>query len=172
MTSWRLLPERPDSRRPLLLLDVDGVLVVLGDAGGEPVFEARAGIFSVRIAERTPQHVRALAKEFDVAYASSWGTGADDFISPLIGLPHGIPHIPFDRDAEVPIGTTWKLPAVARFVRSRPAAWVDDEIDGDVDRWAASRAAPTLVVCTDPSAGLLDTHVTELLHFAGSVTCP
>jgi hypothetical protein len=40
----------PRPRRPLCLLDVDGVIVLLGQGGGELVFEAVVVGFPVRIA--------------------------------------------------------------------------------------------------------------------------
>jgi hypothetical protein len=170
VTGSLLRPEREANIRPLLLLDIDGVIALLGDGSGEPVFEAIAGEFPVRIAERSPERVRVLRRHFVLVYATSWGGGADEFISPLIGLPVGVPHVPFNRDAESAPGATWKLPFVARFVRDRPAAWVDDELDVDVGVWQAARGAPTLLVHTDPRVGLTDEHVTKLVGFADRVT--
>jgi hypothetical protein len=143
---------------------------VLGSAWEEPVFDATAGEFPVRVAKRTPERVRALARHFDLVYCTSWGADADEFISPLLGLWAGLPHVPFNRDAESVPGTTWKLPSVARFVRDRAAAWVDDELDVDVGLWQAARGAPTLLVHTDPRVGLTDEHVKKLVGFADRVT--
>jgi hypothetical protein len=150
-------------------LDVDGVVALLDGNREDGIFETVAGEFPVRVAERTPERVRALVPHFDLVYCTLWGADADEFIAPLLGLPAGLPHVPFNRDAESVPGTTWKLPFVARFVRDRPAAWVDDELDVDVRSWAGDREQPTLLVQTDPRVGLTDEHVKKLVGFADRV---
>ena len=72
-----------------------------------------------------------------------------------------------DADRDAP---TYKLPVVKRFVRDRPAAWVDDELGEDVIAWADQREQPTMLVHCDPRVGLTDEHVDDLLAFAARPT--
>jgi hypothetical protein len=66
----------------------------------------------------------------------------------------------------------WKLDALDRYAGDRAAAWVDDNIDETCVAWADGRAAPTLIVETDPSTGLTEAHVEELLAWAHGVRQP
>jgi hypothetical protein len=66
-----------------------------------------------------------------------------------------------------PIGAHWKLVGIDAYVDPRrPVAWIDDAHDDRCLAWAAERAAPTLLVTTDPAVGLTDRHVEELLAWA------
>jgi hypothetical protein len=58
-----------------------------------------------------------------------------------------------------------KLADVALFVGSRPVAWVDDRLGAEIQAWAASRDAPTLLVQTDPRIGLTIEHIRRLRRF-------
>ena len=49
---------------------------------------------------------------------------------------------------------------------STPLAWIDDAFDASCEAWAAARAAPTLLVRTEPATGLADEHVTTLEAWA------
>ena len=65
------------------------------------------------------------------------------------------------------LGEGWKLAAIdAAFDGARPLAWVDDDHDARCVAWAAAREGPTLLVTTDPSVGLTDTHVSALERWA------
>ena len=76
-----------------------------------------------------------------------------------------MPFLRFDRT----VGRSnahWKLDAIERFAGERPLAWVDDALDQECREWAAARAAPTLLVQTDPRAGLTEMEVAELTGWA------
>jgi hypothetical protein len=51
----------------------------------------------------------------------------------------------------------------------RPLAWVDGTGHRDYRRWARQRSAATLVLVPEPSTGLSDEDVAELIEFAASV---
>jgi hypothetical protein len=72
-----------------------------------------------------------------------------------------------DRDLEAPGIDRWARQT------TRPIAWVDDDLGSDAREWAERRSesvAPTLLVPTDPSDGLTDDEVEELLSWAGSLS--
>ena len=60
----------------------------------------------------------------------------------------------------------WKLAAIDAHAGDRPLAWIDDALDERCERWAADRAAPTLLVRTDPAVGLTAGHVEDLVAWA------
>jgi hypothetical protein len=63
----------------------------------------------------------------------------------------------------------WKVGAIDGYVGDRPAAWIDDNLDERCRRWARQRAAPTLLVHTDPAIGIAEDHVEQLLEWAEAV---
>jgi hypothetical protein len=151
--------------RPLLLLDVDGVLLVVRsswDAGAdldddvdyEPSLHPEAGAW---LAE--------LADAFELVWATTWEHMANHVIAPALGLPP-LPAIEFDMDRRVP---TAKLPGVIAWVGDRPCAWIDDDLHHDADTWAAGRAVPTLLVHVDMSMGMERRHVDRLLAWAAEL---
>jgi hypothetical protein len=154
--------------RPLALLDVEGVLLPWRPRRGRPprVTRLRAGR---RLGELNPEHRRwlaQLARQFELAWATSWGEVAAEIIGPGLGLPASIPVVELMATGRKRTG---KLADVARFVGDRPCAWVDDHFGRDAFEWAHDRSAPTLLLATDPSIGLEHRHVERLLLFAAAV---
>jgi len=148
---------------PLLLLDVDGVLCPLGDRGREPLVEhGVAGetyfCFSVHRAAR----LRRRAKSFRLVWATSSEHEANAVIAPLFELPP-LPVIVSNDDAGE--GESWKLPAIRDCVGDRPFACIDDAVGVDAVEWAATRAAPTLLLPISGDRGLLAADVDELERF-------
>ena len=148
--------------RPLLLLDVDGVLLVVRaawdddlEADYEPSLHPDAGTW---LAE--------LAAAFDLVWATTWEHLANRVIAPALGLPP-LPAIEFDMDRRAP---TAKLPSVIAWVGDRPCAWIDDDLQHDADTWAAGRTVPTLLVHADMTIGMERHHVDRLLAWAREVT--
>ncbi len=86
-------------------------------------------------------------------------------LAPLFDLPKypviGFPPVPFEPRE--------KVPAIASFVGSRPAAWVEDIVTPEARAWAAARRVPTLLVAVDSRAGLTRRHVDRLLLWAASL---
>lgn len=158
----------PRLRRPLLLLDIDGVIALLG-TGTEPTVDLVAAGLPVTVSVNARERVSRLADVFQIVWASSWMRDGAESLAPLLGLPDDLPYIRFDPGADNPYGS-YKLEAVNRFVRDRPAAWVDDELGEDMVAWAEHRVSPTLLVSTDPRYGLLDDDVDDLLDFASKQT--
>jgi hypothetical protein len=153
--------------RPLLLMDVDGVLCPLGDRGREPLIDAgRFGHTYLRYGAATPQRLQQLGEAFRLVWATSWEHEANEVVGPLLGLPP-LPVIVFDDDAGE--GESWKLPAIKAFVGDRPFAYIDDDIGRDAEDWAARRHAPTLLLPIKGDRGLLAPDVEELLRFAADL---
>jgi hypothetical protein len=151
--------------RPLLLLDVDGVLLVVRSAVGddedsldaEPTLHPEAGAW---LAE--------LARAFDLAWATTWEELANRTIAPALGLDP-LPAIEFDMARHLP---TPKLPGVIAWVGDRACAWIDDDLHHDAYTWAAGRAVPTLLVRVDMTTGMERRHVDELLAWAKEIRRP
>ncbi len=152
--------------KPLLALDVDGPIVLMGAQEGDEVFEAWAGEIPVTIARQLPARLLRLSAAFQVVWSTSWGRKANLHIAPLVGLPATLPVIEFDRFPRAKPGETRKLPGLQAWLKAAPAAIVDDEVGQDLLDWAARRTVPTLVVEIDPRHGILDVHVERLLAFA------
>jgi hypothetical protein len=63
----------------------------------------------------------------------------------------------------------WKLDAIDQYAADRPAAWIDDNMDGACELWADHRDGATLLVRTSPPVGLTEDHVELLLFWADEV---
>lgn len=136
---------------PILLLDVDGVLIPYAAKGcpdgfiqhtllGEPVWLA-------------PCHgdwLRPLCDRFQLVWATGWEHYANQLIAPILGLPT-LPVIEFPRD-----GTRRfeKFPTIERVVADRALIWIDDELTPAIHAWALQRRSPTLLIDADPAIGL------------------
>jgi hypothetical protein len=150
--------------RPVLLLDVDGVL---NPYGGEcPDGYAEHLLFPgeepVRVCRLHGDWVAELAATFEVVWGSAWGAEANRLLGPLLGLPE----LPYVRFPPMPFEPALKVPAIDRHLRDRPAVWIDDLIGPEAREWASSRAVPTLLIEVDPAVGLTRDDVDRALRWA------
>jgi hypothetical protein len=156
------------TEKPLLLIDVDGVISLFGFDPADPPagrFEFVDGIPHFISATAGP-HLRALAGEFELAWCSGWEEKANEYLPLALGLPGPLPHVEFD-PCDRPASAHWKVAGIeGRVGHERALAWVDDAHDERCVEWAARRDAPTLLLCTDPTVGLTDGHVSMLRSWA------
>ena len=161
------------SDRPLLLVDIDGVLSLFGFRAQSPpqgrlvLVDGVPHLLSVQSAAR----LRVLSESYDCVWCSGWEERADEHLPHLLDLPTGWQHVPLDRRRRGPTGTSvaghWKLDAIDAYAgRSRALAWIDDALDDACHAWAAARPGPTLLVQTDAAVGLTDADADRLEAWA------
>jgi hypothetical protein len=155
--------------KPLLFVDIDGVLSVFGFPPDERPAGRWIDVDGVwhLISATAAGHLLALADAFELVWCSGWEDKADEHLVRFLALPVRPPFLTFP----VPTGTAhWKLSSVERYARDRALAWVDDRFDESCHAWAAARRAPTLLVATDPATGLDDAAAGCLERFAREVS--
>jgi hypothetical protein len=179
-------PSERHASRPLLLVDIDGVISLFGFAAptGSPAASDAArstswpAVSGARpegsfhwidgiphfLSSRAAEHLLALAPKFELVWASGWEEKANEYLPHLLGLPE-LPHLSFERS----VGRTnahWKLDAIDAYARDRQLAWIDDAFNDACHEWAARRSAPTLLVQTQPASGLTQRETEILLRWA------
>jgi hypothetical protein len=156
--------------RPLLFVDIDGVISLFGF----PPHAAPAGAFHWIdghphfISATAANYLLDLSGDFEVVWCSGWEEKANEYLPHLLGLPGPLPHLVFERNPGRAHGH-WKLDAIEHHAGSRPLAWIDDALDDDCRAWAAAREAPTLLVQTDAAQGMTRAEVSELTAWAGGL---
>ena len=153
--------------KPLLLLDVGGVLSPYGLTPPPDFSEREIGGFWVVWTDAHPKRISRLAKHFDLVWATTWEQYANAALAPALGIGP-LPYITFVRGET----QTRKLQSVAEYVADRSAAWIDDDLYDDAREWATQRndTIATLLVQTTPSIGLTDDHVDELIEWSRKVS--
>lgn len=165
--------------RPLLLVDIDGVVSLFGFP--PPPAAPPAGSFHWIdgiphfLSAHAATHLLALGERFELVWCSGWEERADEYLPSLLGLPAGLPFLRFDAAVRSSSGSGsstyghWKLSAIDAHAGSRPLAWIDDCLDAPCHEWAAARVArgaPTLLVQTEAAVGITGAHVRELSRWA------
>jgi hypothetical protein len=162
--------QQPKDGRPILFIDVDGVISLFGfdpGAGLPGSFHSIDGILHCIGADAGGRLAR-LAEHYEFVWATGWEEKANEYLPHLLGMPNPLPVLTFDGRAV--FGTAhWKLAAIDAYAGDRPAAWIDDSLDDRCRRWARQRSAPTLLVETRPAVGITDEDVDLLLRWAAEV---
>jgi len=157
------------TNKPILFVDVDGVISLFGFAPGTgPLPGPLHWVDGVAhcIPEDVGQRLVTLAESFELVWATGWEERANEHLPYLLKLPfRELPCLRFDGRA-VFGSAHWKVDAVDEYAADRPAAWIDDNLGEECHAWAKGRSAPTLLVETSPSVGLTDEHVSMLLNWA------
>jgi hypothetical protein len=151
--------------RPVLAVDVDGVISLFGFDG--PVEQADGRFHLIDgmthcISKAAGPELARLSEVYELVWATGWEQRANDHLPLLLGLPGELPVLTFDGRAR--FGSAhWKLEALAEYARERPLAWIDDSLDESCHVWASQREAPTLLCPTEPDIGLTTAHTEALL---------
>jgi hypothetical protein len=148
--------------RPLVLLDVDGVLNALAvdhpawDDWQRGTAEAMGRTWPIQWSPTVASRVRAWQDLAELQWLTTWGHWANEGLHALLGLPVlEVAGYPGDRPAGQPdeqdatalaevtaaardelTGRWWKFDVVRRVVAAqpgRPLVWVDDDLAGEVD---------------------------------------
>jgi hypothetical protein len=160
-------------RKPLLMVDIDGVLSLYGQGAPDPArlgatAPGRAAPADVEgsfhsidgiphfLSATAAGHLLALAELYETVWASGWEEKAEEYLPHLLGVPAGLPFLHFAELSRAGRTTHahWKLEAIGSYAGSRPLAWVDDAFNDACHEWARAREAPTLLVATAPQRGL------------------
>jgi len=164
----RLPPVSALSRKPVLAVDVDGVISLFGFDG--PLDQVPGNFHLIDgvahcIADGIGSRLMRLAEHFEMIWATGWEERANDHLPHLLGLPDDLPALTFGGRAR--FGTAhWKLEALDEFSEERPLAWIDDSLDESCHAWAADRSAPTLLVPTQSEVGLTDAQTDAIIAWA------
>jgi len=154
--------------RPLLLLDVDGVLFPFAPA---PSYTWHPEM-QVYWSPRTRDALTHLMESYEIVWATMRGTTANIDVGPLHDLPplDAISFASMDLNHQ-----TFKLYGIDRYLEDnehedRPLVWMDDHIYEDGVEWARRRSlsVPTMAIQVDPFEGFTQSHAKELTHFAAS----
>ena len=157
--------------RPLLLVDVDGVISLFGFDHERPPEGSWTNVEGLPhlLSARALEELRSLSGEFDLVWCTGWEEKAGEHLGPLAGLDPPAPYLSFDRNPGRG-HAHWKLAAIeAHAGPDRPLAWVDDALNEACHRWAAERPGPSLLVTTDPAEGLVERHSRELREWAAAL---
>lgn len=161
---------RTDSPRPVLFVDVDGVISLFGFASGDlpGAFHHIDGIVHC-LGHDAGGRLKRLAERYELVWATGWEEKANEYLPRLLELDaRDLPVITFDGRAV--FGTAhWKIEAIDEYAGDRPAAWIDDNLDDRCRAWADARSAPTLLVETQAAVGITEEDVERLLRFADSL---
>jgi hypothetical protein len=155
-----------DDERPILAVDVDGVLLPFADtppgAGWREVTIVGERVYC------NPGHgarLLAIARETgaEMTWHTFWGERANKRIASLVGLPQ-MPVIPMApgfaglKFSQYQASGITKAKAMLAYAGRRPFCWLDDEA-ADAVEVLSSHPVPHLVVEVDERTGLQDEHL-------------
>lgn len=158
--------------KPVLLLDVDGVVNALSRRGwpDDTIWaDLRIGRYRIQIAHPVVDWLQRLHDEGRVEV--QWHTTWQDLVYQITNQL-GLPKAPITDAPEITTFTDgsdgwWKIPAVTRALESeRPVIWVDDDIDYDVMARAVvdstATHVPRLLVCPGSMEGLMADQIARI----------
>lgn len=149
--------------KPVLFIDIDGVISLWGfDLDRRPAgrFHSVDGVVHF-LSSTAGNHLLELSTRFELVWCSGWEEKANEALPQAIGVGP-LPYLSFDRNPGRG-HPHWKLAAIEAYAGAgRAIAWIDDAFNAACHAWAADRAAPTLLVRTEPHAGIGSEHVARL----------
>jgi HAD domain in Swiss Army Knife RNA repair proteins len=173
------LGARGEGSKPLLMVDIDGVISLFGgwdggrspsprDGGNRPRDGSLHSIDGALhfLSSTAAAHLLDLSALFELVWASGWEERANEHLPHLLGLPPRLPYLRFAR-AVGRANAHWKLDAIDAYAgRTRALAWIDDAFNPACHDWARVRPAPTLLVQTEPTLGLTAREAARLSSWA------
>lgn len=159
--------------KPLLGLDIDGVLNAFGDPFELPEHtELYVGGYWVLLnIDEQSKWITELQDHFDIVWATMWTHRANEYIAPILNVGP-FPVIDHDDIPDTVDESTlrkidgFKIATITPYIGDRPFAWIDDDISEIAHQWASERNAPTKLVRPDPMLGMQRKHVDQLIKWA------
>ena len=164
----RYFPVVHQTVKPIILLDIDGVLnpaVRPGGGSDGPL---------LRLSNEKRALVRRLARSGRIAWASTWPADTVAGLEAQLELdvePLRVTMVFRQSDAGVP---TPKLTSIARWLSRMDAGdnadwdsvvWIDDVLGPDAREWASGHGQPVHLEQPDPDRGLAEVHVARIEAF-------
>ena len=189
------MPANALPSRPLVLLDVDGVLNAVAGGLSSVWDDWRTGVataegrnFSITWSPSVVEAVRSWLDLADVHWLTTWGHDANASLRHLLALPElpvagtydepaegapdrdGATHAAVAPAAPDPwTGRWWKFDVVRRLVRAdrgRRIVWIDDDLDAqDEIRHWMHREATCLLVAPSPAYGLTEPQLRSIADY-------
>lgn len=163
--------------KPLLLLDIDGVL---NAASVNPPTHAwprdawrrvRVDGFWLHVAQPVIDFLIGLDGSAEIRWHTTWQDRALH-VGEVFGLPpFGVQEAPefLHQGETLKLGSWWKLPAVWReLATGRPVIWADDDIDTELteeQRLSLLAHTNVLRICPDHRTGLCPKHLLHINRF-------
>ncbi|MEU0569062.1 HAD domain-containing protein [Nonomuraea sp. NPDC005983] len=154
--------------KPLLLVDVDGVLNPMGRPTPDfRRYECNIGghAYTVHLNPRHGTRLLELAVQTgsELVWATTWEEHANEWIAPRLGLPalQVVPMGPFEPSGR---GEMFKTPYVAAYAAAlgrRPFVWFDDQVWLEDEEYLRGHQGldDFLLVHVDPRHGLTSEHL-------------
>lgn len=146
--------------KPLLFLDVDGVLNVPGWRGeGYDAMKQDIGGFPCWVPAGTKERVQRLLEHYDPVWCTAWLGRAHSAWRDVLDLdPIPWPYVEY---------YGLKLPALIRYAGEHRWAWIDDDAYWEMQelKWTPEMVTG-LVFQIDGRDGLTDDNVTQLITYA------
>lgn len=164
--------------KPLLFLDVDGVLNPDAVSSGKrpegyethrmrPSGWTNPRQKPLRVWLNPSHGPKLLDLPVHLVWATAWEHEANEWIGPHLGLPK-LPVVEFGDCNRPDARIHWKTKYLVEYAKGQPFVWLDDEIHPTYDNaWIRARMInPYLLIRVPPLKGLLDEHLGRVREFA------